>query len=192
MEKEGKAEGERSVGWPYFLSGELYGAGLCVMTAEWIIISLSSSLSLFLSVVPLFRSRSLSGRPSVSCKEAHPGPSPFLCKDMQSRTVEFAREREGRERNDGTYAGKREGIEELEKILLSFRSFFPGTLLPTRSRVFLSCMRDREIGGWLRGGADGWREGKTRRKKKENGRKGSTDIRRRKGSGGWSDRKSVV
>lgn len=116
MEKEGKAEGERSVGWPYFLSGELYGAGLCVMTAEWIIISLSSSLSLFFSVVPLFLSRSLSGRPSVSCKEAHPGPSPFLCKDMQSRKVEFAREREGRERTtERTRARGREKEREDER-----------------------------------------------------------------------------
>lgn len=49
MEKERKTEGERPVGWPYFLSGELYGAGLCVMTAEWIIIfSLSLSIPLFL------------------------------------------------------------------------------------------------------------------------------------------------
>jgi len=44
-------EGERSVGWPYFLSGELYGAGLRVMTAEWIIISLSLSLSLSLGLL---------------------------------------------------------------------------------------------------------------------------------------------
>lgn len=61
-EREGETEGERSVGWPYFLSGELYGAGLCVMTAEWIIISLSPSLSLFFSAIPLL----VSGIPPVA------------------------------------------------------------------------------------------------------------------------------
>lgn len=78
MEKERKTEGERPVGWPYFLSGELYGAGLCVMTAEWIIISLSPSLSLFFSTNPFLRSPS--GRLSVSCKEAHPDRVLFSAK----------------------------------------------------------------------------------------------------------------
>lgn len=95
MEKERKTEGERPVGWPYFLSGELYGAGLCVMTAEWIIISLSPSLSLFFST-NLF---AVSGLPPVAslypARKSSPRPSPFLCKDMQSRTVKFdAREKD--------------------------------------------------------------------------------------------------
>ncbi|KYM77695.1 hypothetical protein ALC53_11705 [Atta colombica] len=100
MEKERKTEGERPVGWPYFLSGELYGAGLCVMTAEWIIISLSlflslslslslslfvslslsPSLFLFFSANPFAVSESPSGRLSVSCKEAHPGRVLFSAK----------------------------------------------------------------------------------------------------------------
>ncbi|KYN23040.1 hypothetical protein ALC57_04824 [Trachymyrmex cornetzi] len=86
MEKERKTEGERPVGWPYFLSGELYGAGLCVMTAEWIIISLSlsiflsPSLFLFFSANPFAVSESPSGLLSVSCKEAHPGRVLFSAK----------------------------------------------------------------------------------------------------------------
>ncbi|KYN39812.1 hypothetical protein ALC56_05799, partial [Trachymyrmex septentrionalis] len=94
-EKERKTEGERPVGWPYFLSGELYGAGLCVMTAEWIIISLSLSLSLslspslflFFSANPFAVSESPSGRLSVSCKEAHPGRVLFSAKTCKAPYV---------------------------------------------------------------------------------------------------------
>ena len=37
--EEAEKRKKKGVGWTYFLSGELYGATLCVMTAEWIIVS---------------------------------------------------------------------------------------------------------------------------------------------------------
>lgn len=51
-EREEKSINEQRKGsrlWPYFLSGELYGTALCVMTAEWIIVSLSMILLLLLA-----------------------------------------------------------------------------------------------------------------------------------------------
>lgn len=123
MEEERKTEGERPVGWPYFLSGELYGAGLCVMTAEWIIISLSPSLSLFFSANPLPSPVSLR---SLLCilQGSSPRPSPFLCKDMQSRTVKF----DAREKDERASVQEQKRGSVHEKILL-FSKLLPGNVV---------------------------------------------------------------
>jgi len=139
-------EGERSVGWPYFLSGELYGAGLRVMTAEWIIISLSLSLSLSLSRSPSpSLPASVPGRPSVSCKKAHPGRVLFPCKDMQSRTAEFDARASERARGRDEQEDSPRKFCSLVEASSRERCYQHGSKSP-RSRV----RETGRIGGWSR------------------------------------------
>lgn len=173
------------------MSGELYGAGLCVMTAEWIIISLSTSLSLFLFTIPLLgHFISLSPvAPLYPARKLTPA-SPFPCKDMQSRTAKL----DVRERKRGREERERKEIKrEREQERKSARENSPLSEASSRERCYQhgpeSSRRVYERPGdrWIVARrVGGWREGKTRKKGNGNGRKGSTDIRRRKGSGGWS------